>query len=147
MNEIAQKALEFKKRYPHTVAWRIKKHAKIAALHLNPDEVVDYVFTCQKNNHSYEIFRTFVIVVTNKRILIAQKRLLFGYLLISITPDMYNDLTVAMGFLWGKICIDTIKEVVQLSNLQKEALPEVETKITQFMMAAKKECINECTSK
>lgn len=145
MNEIYSQALEFKKKYPGTVAWRLKKHSKIAALHMNPDETIRYVFACQKNMHSYEIFRTFVIVVTNKRILIAQKRLLFGYLLLSITPDMYNDLTVAMGLVWGKICIDTIKEVVQLSNLQKEALPEVETQITEFMMAAKKECMKKGT--
>ena len=38
-----------------------------------------------------------------------------------------------------KVCIDTVKEVVQLSNLSKDALPEIETKITQFMMEAKKE--------
>lgn len=135
---IYQEALKFKRKYPKTVAWRIKEHSKIAKMHLNPDERVDYVFTCQKNTHSYEIFRSFVVVVTDKRILVAQKRLLFGYLLISITPDMYNDLTVMMGILWGKVCIDTIKEVVMLSNIQKDALPEIETKITQFMIEAKK---------
>ena len=131
---IYQSALKFKEKYPKTVAWRIKQHAKIAQLHLNPDEKIEYVFTCQKNHHSYEIFRTFVVVVTDKRIMLAQKRLLFGYLFISITPDMFNDLTIMMGILWGKVCIDTIKEVSYLSNIQKEALPEIETKISQFIM-------------
>ena len=136
-------ALKFKQKYPQTICWRLKSHCKIAQLHINPDETPQYVFACQKNLHSYEIFRTFVVVVTDKRIILAHKRLLFGYLFISITPDMYNDLTLMTGILWGKICIDTVKEVVQLSNLQKSALPEIETKISQAMMEAKKEYTGE----
>lgn len=139
MKEIYKLVTEFKKKYPKTIAWRIKQHCKIAAKHLNPDEKVNYAFTCQKNCHSYEIFRTFVVVVTNKRILIAQKRLLFGYLFITVTPDLYNDLTVMGGIIWGKIHIDTVKEGIMLSNIDKNALPELETTITQFMIEAKKE--------
>lgn len=135
---IYQKALEFKKKYPKTICWRIKAHSKVAELHLNDDEKVEYVFTCQKNDYSYEIFRTFVVVVTDKRIILAQKRLLFGYWLISITPDMYNDLTAIRGLLWGKICIDTVKEEVLLSNIQKSALPEIETKITEYILEFRK---------
>lgn len=134
---ITEKALEFKKKYPKTIAWRIKRHAKVVEKHLSDDEEVLYVFTCQKNNSSFEIFRTFIVVLTNKRIIVAQKRLLFGYLLISITPDMYNDITVAMGLLWGKICLDTVKEEVILSNIQKEALPEIEANITEFVLKYK----------
>lgn len=137
--KVYEEALKFKKRYPGTIAWRLKKHSKVAEMHINPDEEVQYVFTCQKNTHSYEIFRTFVVVMTNKRMILAQKRMLFGYIFISITPDMYNDLTLLTGIIWGKVCIDTVKEVVQLSNLQKSALPEIETKISQFMMEMKKE--------
>ena len=98
------------------------------------------MFACQKNAHSYEIFRTYVVVVTDKRIMVAQKRLLFGYFFISVTSDMYNDLTVIMGLLWGKICIDTVKEVIMLSNIQKEALPEIETAVSQSMMEIKIQC-------
>ncbi len=134
---IYERVLQFKNKYPGTLAWRLKAHSKIAEKHLNPGEKVRYAFACQKNDYSIEIFRTFVVVVTNKRIMIAQKRLLFGYLFITITPDMYNDLTVAMGIIWGKICIDTVKEVILLSNISKRALPEIETEITQFMMDAK----------
>jgi len=137
--KVYEEALKFKKRYPGTIAWRLKKHSKVAEMHINPDEEVQYVFTCQKNTHSYEIFRTFVVVMTNKRMILAQKRMLFGYIFISITPDMYNDLTLLTGIIWGKVCIDTVKEVVQLSNLSKNALPEIETKITQSMMEMKKE--------
>ena len=137
---IYKQAVDFKRKYPKTIAWRLKAHSKIAEMHINPDEKVKYVFACQKNHHSYEIFRTFIIVITDKRIIVAQKRLIFGYLLISVTSDMYNDLTVMMGILWGKVCIDTVKEVIMLSNIQKEALPEIETAISQTMMDIKVEC-------
>ena len=52
---------------------------------------------------------------------------------------MYNDLTIKTGIIWGKLCIDTIKEVVQLSNLDKGSLPELESTITTFMLDAKKQ--------
>ena len=137
--DIYQQALSFKKKFPKTIAWRIKAHSKVAQLHINPDEEVQYVFVGQKNAHSYEIFRTFVIVITDKRIIVAQKRLLFGYLFISITPEMYNDISIIMGLLWGKVCIDTVKEVIMISNIEKKALPEIETAISQTMMKIKEE--------
>lgn len=58
---VYQYASDFKKRYPKTIAWRIKKHCDVVEAHIGPDEVVKYAFACQKNPHSYEIFRTFVI--------------------------------------------------------------------------------------
>lgn len=130
--------MNFKRRFPKTIAWRIKKHCDVIEKHLSNDEVINYAFACQKNHHSYEIFRTFVVAITNERIIIAQKRLLFGYLLISITPDMYNDVTASSFIIWGKICIDTIKEVVILSNIDKAALPEIQNAITDFVLANKR---------
>ena len=85
-----------------------------------------------------DIITTFVVILTNKRIILAQKRLFFGYFFTAITPDMFNDLSVKMGIIWGKIEIDTIKEVVKLSNIQKEALPEIETNISEYMIREKK---------
>lgn len=136
--EIYEMLLHFRRKYPLTVVWRLKKHAKIASLHLNPDEKILYAFAGQKNDSPFEIFNTYIVVLTSKRILLATKRVIFGYFLVSITPDMFNDLTVNMGLIWGKIHIDTIKEVVHLSNLQREALPEIETVITEYMMEEKK---------
>lgn len=129
----------FKKKYPGTIAWRTQEHCKIIERHLNPGETVRYAFACQKNSQFYEIFTTYVVALTDKRIMIAQKRLLFGYLFITITPELYNDLAVRMGLIWGGIDIDTVKETVHLSNISKDALPEIETNITEFMMEAKKE--------
>ena len=137
MNEIYKLVSQFKKKYPKTICWRLKKHCKVAAMHLNSDEVPQYAFACQKNNNMFDIITTYVIVLSNKRILLGQKRLLFGYFFTAITPDMFNDLKVYMGIIWGKVYIDTIKEVIKLSNLQREALPEIETAITEYMMREK----------
>ena len=76
--------------------------------------------------------------LTNKRILIGKKRLLFGYTLTTITPDLFNDMEVYMGIIWGKITIDTVKEEVIITNLSKKSLPEIETQISEFMMEEKK---------
>lgn len=136
-NTVYQLARKFKQKYPRTVAWRIKQHADVAQKYVNPDEKVLYAFPCQKNHFSYEIIMTYMVVITDKRIILAQKRLFFGHFLVSITPDLYNDLSIQTGIFWGKLCIDTVKEVVQLSNIQKDALPEVETVISTLMMEKK----------
>ena len=137
-NSIYEQAKLFKKRYPMTLAWRLRAHSKIIEKHLNPDENVRFVFVAQKNNNPFDIITSYVVAITDKRIMLGQKRLLFGYFFTTITPDMFNDLTIRMGIIWGKVCIDTVKEVVYLSNIQREALPVIETQITQYMMAEKK---------
>lgn len=128
----------FKKKYPLTVAWRLKRHAKIIEKYLNPGEVVEYAFAAQKNNNPIDIITTYAVVLTNRRILLGTKRLLFGYFYTAITPDMFNDMQVHMGLIWGKVTIDTIKEEVVLSNIQREALDEIETNVTEYMMEEKK---------
>ena len=138
MQTVLDEIKKFKSKHPLTVAWRLKAHSKVIQKHLNPGEEVKYGFVAQKNFSSFEIFNTFAIILTNHRILLAQKRLLFGYTYLAITPDMFNDLTVKSGIIWGKVYIDTVKETVVLSNLSKNALDEIETEITEYMMEEKK---------
>lgn len=137
MSNVYKLASEFKEKYPLTVAFRIKKHCKVINSHLNAGEEVTYVFAAQKNDVFYDIITSCVVAFTNKRILIAQKRVIFGYFLISITPDMYNSLMVKMGIIWGKIYIDTIKDNIRLSNISRSALAEIETKFTDYMLELK----------
>ncbi len=138
MENIYEKIMAYSKKYPTTVAWRKKAHASIIEKHLNPGEKVLYALACQKNFSSIKFFNTYAVALTNKRILLAQKRIFFGYTLLAITPDMFNDLTIKTGVFWGKAYIDTVKEVVVLSNLAKDSVPEIETAITQYMMEEKK---------
>ena len=110
-------ASKFMKKYPMTIAWRVKQHCKVIDKHLNPGEEILYVFAGQKNDRAVDLFNSCVIVLTNKRIIVATKRVLFGYFLTSITPDMYNDLTVSKRIFWGAVVIDTVKEVITISNI------------------------------
>lgn len=138
MTKTYQLAREFKRKYPSTIAWRIRSHCKVIDKHLNPGEEVLYVFFGQKNRSSFDFTNTNIVVLTNRRLLFATKRLVFGYFFTAVTPDMFNDLTVRQSLFWGRISIDTIKEEIKLSNISKEALPEIETQITEYMMKEKK---------
>ncbi|MBQ1812752.1 MAG: PH domain-containing protein [Bacilli bacterium] len=135
---IYSEALKFMKKYSGTLAFRLKRHCEVLESHLNPDEKVTYVFAGQKNYRSIEIPNTFVVALTTKRLLLARKRMLFGYFFYAITPDMFNDLKVNSGIIWGKIIIDTVKEISVISNVDKSALSEIETMITEYMMKEKK---------
>ena len=131
---VYEKVKEFKKKYPMTISWRLKKHSELVEKHLQKDEEVLYAFAAQKNNNPFDIITTYVIVITNDRIIMGQKRLFFGYFLTNITSEMLNDLTIRMGLIWGKVCIDTIKEVVYLSNIQRDALTEIQNQIVEHIM-------------
>ena len=138
---VYEKIKEFKTKYPTTIAWRLKAHSKVVEKYLNPGEEVRFAFPAQKGLSSIDIFSTFIVVLTNKRILLAQKRILWGYTYLAITPDMFNDLTVSSGIIWGKLYIDTVKETVMLSNIAKGAMDDIETEITEYMMEEKKKYI------
>ena len=142
MSTVYEDIREFKRKYRSTVAWRIKRHSEVIEKHLNPGEEVLFAFAAQGDSSSFEIFNTYAVVLTNKRILLAQKRVVFGYTFLAVTPDMFNDLTVQSGLIWGKINIDTVKETIILSNISKAALSAIETPITEYMMNEKKKYIN-----
>ena len=41
MNNVYEKVLEYKNKFPGTVAWRLKKHCEVIEGYINPDEVLD----------------------------------------------------------------------------------------------------------
>lgn len=129
---------KFLRKYPFTIAWRTRQHCKIIDKHLNADEKILYIFAGQKNDRAVDMFNTYVVAFTNKRIMVATKRVLFGYFFKSITPDMYNDLTIHKGLIFGSVIIDTIKEVIVITNIDPKALDEIETNITEIMLMQKK---------
>ena len=138
MKDVYKLVQKFRKKYKGTVAFRVKQHAEVVQKHINPDEKLVFAFCGQKNYSSLMFINSCVIALTNKRILIGQKRLLWGYFFTTITPDMYNDLKVRKNLIWSDVEIDTIKENVYISNLSPEGAIEVETVITSFMMEEKK---------
>ena len=139
---IYRQARKFRRKYPLTLAFRLRAHSKILAKHLNPGEKIKYVFAAQKGTSSLDIVSTYVIAITDKRIMIARKRFVFGYFFIAVTPDMFNDIKVKMGIVWAKVEIDTIKEFIILSNVQSKAAKEIETAITQYVLKEKRKYLN-----
>lgn len=137
-NNIYNRAFNFKKKYSFTIAFRLRKHSEVIQNILDDDERVLYAFCGQKNNDHTLWFSSCVIALTNKRILIGQKRVLWGYFITSITPEMFNDLKVQASLLWGMIIIDTAKEKVYISNLDKKSLDEIETAINRIMQDNKR---------
>lgn len=129
----------FKKKYPWCMTWyRLKQHCKIVDEHINPDEKIQYVVAGQLDNNHFSWFNTGLLVLTTNRLIVAQNRLLVGYKFSSITPDLYNDLTIDAGLIWGTLTVDTVKEKVFISNLDNRCLGEIETVISTFMMEEKK---------
>ena len=144
VDEIYKMATDFLRKYPLTITWRIRQHSKVIAKHINPGEEIFFLLPAQKNPNVLNVFSTCLIALTNKRILIAQKNILWGYKLISITPDMFNDFEVFKGLIFGRIDIDTVKEVIRLSDIDPRALPEVETNLSEYLLRIKpKEKIKE----
>ena len=141
MNYIYEQAKEFKKKYPMTVAWRLNSHSKVIKKHLSSDEAILYVFAGQKSPFIWDMFSTYLVALTDKRILVAEKRLLFGYYFISVTPEMFNDLSVQSGIIWGKVFIDTIKEQVIINNIDKRALAEIQNRVSEYMLEEKRKVV------
>lgn len=142
-SEVYKRISDFLKKYPFTIAFRLSKHSKVIEKHLNPGEEIFYAFPAQKNPNPFDIFSTCIVVFTNKRILIGQKRVLPGYRLNSITLDLFNDFQVYRGIIFGRVDIDTVKEVVQLSNLGPKSLVEVETMLSEYLSSQKPKILKE----
>lgn len=136
---LEEQLASFKSKYPLTIGWRLKNHSRVLLEHLHDDEVIRYAFYAQKNKSSLDVTSSGIIAVTNKRLVIARDRVVFGYFFDSITADMFNDLKLRSGIIWGKVIIDTVSELVILSNISKSALPEIEEEVTSAMLELKDE--------
>lgn len=134
---------EHKKKYPLTIATRCKQHCKVIDMHINPGEEILYAFVGQKNTSSLLVMSSCVVVLTNKRLLIGQKRVLWGYFFTTVTPDMYNDLKVRKGLIWCNVTIDTVKELIHITYVDPKAALEIETVISEYMMKEKQKYVKE----
>ena len=138
MSNVYLKVKEWKNRFPKTVVFRLAKHAKIVEQHLHSDEEIKYVFCGQKNYNSYMINKSCVVAVTNERLLIGQKRLLWGYFFTTITPDQYNDFKVIRNMIWSDIMIDSLDQEIYLSNIDPDGAIDIQKNVTKIMMEEKK---------
>lgn len=129
--------LRFKRKYPMTLAFRLQKHAAVIDKILDRDEKVLYSFCGQRNDDNRLLFESCVVAITNKRIIVGEKRI-FGYLVINVRPELFNDLKIRAGLIFGSIEIDTVKENIYISNLDKKSLDEIETMVHKIISDLKK---------
>lgn len=131
------KVLRFKRKYPMTIAFRLRKHASVVDGILDKDEKVLYAFCGQRNDDNRFLFESCVVVLTDKRIIVGEKRLL-GYYIINIRTELFNDLKIRAGLFFGHVEIDTVKENIHISNLDKNSLDEIETMVHHIVNDNKK---------
>ena len=128
---------DFLKKYPKTVAWRIKTHSNVVEQHINDDEVVLFTFVGQKDTNLLLPFYTTAVVFTNKRMLLGRKRCLGRYFYSSITPDMLNDFEIRTNILFGSVEIDTVKEKFIMGCLDKRSLTIIEDALSKYLVDEK----------
>ena len=119
MQDIYLKAKEFKSKFPRTIAWRLHKHAAVVQKHLHENEKVNYVFCGQKNVSSLMINKTCIVAITDERLVVGQKRLLWGYFFTTITPDQYNDFKVIDDKTLNKFKREALKHFENLDRSLK----------------------------
>jgi hypothetical protein len=107
MGIVYEKILRFKNKYPSTFALRLKKHAEVAEKSLMKGEKV-YEAYCACN----ENFRSYAIVITDKRIILAHKNLMFGYHVESISKDKIYKIDNEQGFKWSEISLNSLTETI-----------------------------------
>ena len=133
MSKVYNLAKRFQNKYFGTIAFRLKEHAQVIDDNLSRDEKVLYVFCGQKGYSHREIFSTCIVALTDKRIIVATKRVLWVYFLTTITPELFNDLKVQTGIIFGRVTIDTAKELLTISNLSKKSTTEVQNSFTKYI--------------
>lgn len=129
--------LRFKRKYSMTIVFRLKKHADVVDGILDKDEKVLYAFCGQRNDDNRFLFDSCVVALTNKRIIVGQKRIL-GYYIINVRTELFNDLKIRAGLIFGHVEIDTVKENIHISNLDKKSLDEIETMVNRIISDNKK---------
>ena len=126
------KVIRFKRKYSMTIAFRLAKHCKVVDNIIDKDEKVLYAFCGQRNDDNRFLFESCVVALTNKRIIIGEKRF-FGYYVINVRTELFNDLKIRAGLLFGHVEIDTVKENIHISNLDKKSLDEIETMVNRVI--------------
>lgn len=140
---IYEEAREFRKKYPLTVAFRLKANSAVVQKHLDAGETPLYTFVGQKRKDRMGRNQTAVVTITDKRILIGRSKLFnFGYTLNVITPDMFNDLRVECGPVFGSVILDTVKEKVVITHLDRRSLDDIENHVSGTMTNLKKEYLS-----
>ena len=104
--------------------WGIK-HFKLVEENLLPNEEVKMVFIGLHNYiSSTKHDGNFAYAITNKRIIMAQKKQITGENFQTVSLENINDITFKSGVLLGTLTVDTIKETFNI-GLDKESAKSI----------------------
>lgn len=120
-----------------TAKWA-EKHFGLVERALDPDEEVKMCFIGLHNYKSLTKHdNNFAYAVTNKRVLMAQKRVI-GEVLQSVSISQVNDVTFKSGLAVGILTIDTIKEVFNVA-LDKGRAKNISEKLHTLLLDLKRQ--------
>lgn len=109
------------------------KHFKIIEENLLPDEEVKMPFIGLHNSISITKHDgNFAYALTNKRIMMAQKKAVTGEIFQSVSLNNINDITFQSGLVYGKITIDTIKETFNI-EVDKDTAKRIKSLLHTIM--------------
>lgn len=120
-NIIYEKVMEFKNKFSGVPATRLERHAEVAMKSLAEGENVLHVY-CGLD----EFYRTQIVVVTDRRVIVARKKLLFGSRISSIDRDKVCNIHNRRSLLWNDIFFNTLTEnFAYLHMLGDDATTEI----------------------
>lgn len=116
-------------------SWGIK-HFQLVVDMLQPDEDVKMCFLGIHNYKSPTTHdNTFAYAITNKRIIMAQKKM-FGQVTQTVQLDYVNDITTKSGLMFGIVMIDTMKETIKVA-VDKDAAMNISSKVHDLLLELK----------
>ena len=127
MGIIYEKAMKFKSKYSGSISFRLKEHSKFAEKYLVDGEKVLHVYCgCR------DFFHTRVLVITDKRVMVAHKNLLFGGYCSSIDKNEICEIGTHKGIIWNEITLSTLTDLFcYIGKLTSSAAAQMKEEITK----------------
>nr|WP_279325660.1 PH domain-containing protein [Clostridium tertium] len=126
-------------------SWALK-HFQLIEKSLGSDEEI---LMCFIGLHNYisssKHDSNFAYAVTNKRIIMAQKKML-GEIIQTVSLKNVNDITMTTGAITGIITIDTVKETFNVA-INKSAARNINDKIHELILDIQESKVNSSSQK
>ena len=138
MKKVYEKVKEFKEKYPGTIAFRLREHSDVAEDNLIDGEEVQYAF-CGTDAAK----KSRVVALTDRRVIVARKELIYGSYCWSINRDQICSVSVSNGLLWSRVSIKTLTETFAYIDLiEPTALNEIQNNLTGKVITKKNNVVN-----
>lgn len=116
--------------------WGIRHFRLIEDNLMNGEEVLMSFIGLHNYKSATKHDNNFAYAITNRRIIMAQKDVIVGERLKTVSLEYINDITFQSGIALGVMTIDTIKEVFNV-GLDKQSAQRINAKVLETIEAAK----------